>query len=170
MQRKSWILLLISFVLCSSLGFAFFLSRSSPEVLTKESANSMIEEMKKAVSHKSVGGIMAYIAPDPEVEIAKMHPDNLALLISRAFHVSGKLIADCNNLTFVGSGESPTTEFDLVVHHQEQSMTAEDYRGHIKLRWRRVNVPHIFGLYHTKEWRIFSAETDGKDPSTFGDT
>lgn len=170
MQRKSWILLLVSLGLCAMLGLAFVISRSSPEILTKEASSSMIQDMQKAVSSKNVGRLLEYIAPGPDIIITNMRPDSLGMVISRAFRVSGKLEAECSNVTFEGGSELATSEFDLVVRHKEPAMTAEDYRGHIKLHWRRVDVQHLLGLYHTKEWRIFSADTDGKDPSTFGDT
>ncbi len=170
MQRKSWIMLLISLALGVSLVIAFILSRPSSKTLTKESADGMIQEMQKAVAEKNVGALMAYIASGPDVTIANMHPDTLALLISRAFRVSGKLEADCSNLTFENDGDTAISRFDLIVRHKESQMTAEDYRGHITVHWKRVDVQHFGGIYHTMEWRIIAAESDGKDPSTFGDT
>ena len=169
MRKSSWVLLGICVALAACLGFAYLLSQSSPETLTQEEAAKMLRKMQEAVEQKDVGTIMAYIAPAPETRIVNLNEDQLRLMLARAFRNSSKLRADVSNIAFQSAGGDTTLEFDLAVVQEHPSMVAQDYTGHITLHLRRVEVPHLLGLYQTKEWRIASAETTGPDPANFGE-
>jgi hypothetical protein len=169
MRKSSWILLGVCLVLALGLGVAYLLSRPAQEGLTQEQATQMVREMQAAVAKKDVNGIMRYVAPGAEPRLARMRPDQLRVLLMRAFRESGRLTATCDNFAFQTSGEEATLEFDLSVTHQDTGFTAEDYNGRITLNLQRVEAPRFLGLFKTKEWRIVEAQTTGKDPSTIGE-
>lgn len=169
MHKSSWVALGLCAVLIVCLGGAYLISRGAPEALNQEQATQMLQQMQEAVAQKNVDGIMNAISPDADVHLATLRPDQLRLMLAKAFRESGKLHADCTNIAFQGGTGDATLEFDLSVKQEAPNMVAEDYAGHITLRLRRVDVPHLLGLYHTKEWRIVGADSTGKDPSTFGD-
>jgi hypothetical protein len=169
MRKSSWVLLGICLALAACLGFAYFLSQTSPEVLTQEEALQMLHRMQDAVVRKDVGAIMATISPDPDTRIANMNVDQLQLLLARAFRNTGKLRADVSHVSFQSAGGDATLEFDLNLTQENPQLVAQDYQGHITIHLRRVEVSHLLGLYKTREWRVVAAETTGPDPSAFGD-
>jgi len=169
MRKSSWIVLGVCAALILSLATAYFLSRTSPDTLTQQQAESIVKEMQVAVRHKNVDALMAYIAPSEDLRIANLRPDQIRVLLAHAFQAMPDPRAEVSNLTFTGGLKDATLGFDLVVHNDGPSQTAVDYTGHITLQLQRVPVPHLMGLYNTREWRIVSGSTTGPDPSTFGD-
>lgn len=169
MRKSSWIILAICVLVSLGLGVAYLLSRSSTATLSQDLAVQMLHHMQDDVAHKRVNNIMGCIASAPDTRIANLKPDQLRLLLSRAFRSTGQLQADCSNVTFAGGKSDATMGFDLVVKNTEPNMVSEEYSGHITLQLRRVLVSHLLGIYQTKEWRIVGADTTGKDPSTYGD-
>jgi hypothetical protein len=137
--------------------------------LGRRQAELMLNDMRDAVRHKDVGRIMDHISSDPDTRIAGLRPDQLRLIIGRAFHSSSDLKATYSNFAFAGDAGSATVEFDLDVTDNGPNMSADDYKGHITLRLKRADISHLFGLFHTREWRITAADTTGRDPLSFGD-
>ena len=168
MQRNSWIALGICAALAAFLAIMYLQSQGASETFTQETASQMIQTMQDAVRHKNVGGIMQYITPDDEAHIAGEHPFDLQILLARAFRASGQLRADVSHMTYQGETE-PSVAFHLVIFDERTDMNARDYEGDITLHLQRVDVPHLLGLYKTKEWRITGAETTGPDPASFGE-
>jgi hypothetical protein len=150
-------------VLAAFLGVAYLFSQPTAETLTQEDATAMLQKMQEAVAQKNVNAIMSYIAPQPETRIANLNLDQLRLLLARAFHNSGTLHADYSKVVFTGGSSEATLEFDLVVANQLPGVTSDDYKGHVTLHLKRVDVPRLFGLFHSKEWRIAGADSTGPD-------
>jgi hypothetical protein len=169
MRKSSWIVLGICALLIFGLVTAYFLSQAGPDTLTQPVAESMVKEMQTAVRHKSVNTIMSYLAPSEDLRIANLRPEQIRTLLARAFQAMPEPRAEVNNLTFAGGDHDATVGFDLVIHNDGRDHTAVDYSGHITLQLQRVAVPHLMGLYTTREWRIVGGSTTGPDPSNFGD-
>lgn len=169
MQRKSWILLVVCAVLAGFLVWAYIGTKAPPPTLTQTGAVQMLDTMRQAVAKKNINGILAYIAPQPDVKIAELTQDQLRMMLTRAFRGSGKLNAEYSNLVFTGGADEATAEFDLAVTETASGMVAEDYKGHITLHLKRLDVPRLLGLFQTKEWRIVSAESTGPNLANFGD-
>lgn len=169
MQRRSWILLAICAVLAGFLAWAYIGTQSPPPTLTQQQTTQMLDTMRQAVAKKNINGILAYIAPQPDVKIAGLNQDQLRMMLARAFRGTGKLNAEYSNLVFTGGTDDATAEFDLIVTEQAPGMVAEDYKGHITLQLKRLDVPRFLGLFQTKEWRIVGAESTGPNLSNFGD-
>ena len=169
MKRSSWIVLIVSGIMALGLLMLFFLSQGAPEQLTQEDAIQITRKMQTAFEHKNVNGIMDYIAPQNGGRIANISVDKLRFMLVRYFRSSDKLSADLKNYAFAGTNGEASLQFDLIMHNDGPDSRKEDYAGHITLHLRRVDSPHLLGLYQTKEWRITSAETTGPELSTFGD-
>ena len=170
MRRSSWLLLITSGALCLCLAVAFLLTRGdNGGPLGPRQAEAMIKDMQDAVARKQVGGIMKYVDDQPETHLANLRPDQLRLLLARAFRGSGSLHATCSHIHVTGDARQAVVEFDLSVKDSEPNMIAGDYDGHITLGMRQVDVSHLLGIYHSKEWRIVTADTSGKDPASMGE-
>jgi len=169
MRKSSWIVLGASAALILCLGFAYLASRATPEPLNKEKAAALIARMQEAVKAKNINTIMSYVCPDPDTKVAGLDQDHIRRMLASAFHVMKDPRADVSNLTFSGGTDDSQVSFDLSVHNDGPNQEATDYKGHVTLDLRRVNVPHLFGLYTTKEWRIVSGSQDGLDLTTLGD-
>ena len=169
MKRSSWIVLIICAVLAICLLLLFFSSQGAPEQLTQEEALRITQKMQTAFEHKNVNGIMEYIAPQNGAKIANISQDKLRFMLARYFRSSDRLSAELKNYAFAAGNGEASLQFDLVIHNDGSDSRKEDYAGHITLHLRRVDSPHLMGLYQTKEWRITSAETTGPELSTLGD-
>ena len=169
MRKSSWVALGVCAALLFALGFAYLLSRGSDEGLTREQATQIVHNMQEAVARKDVGAIMTYIDPNPETKVANLNQDQLRFLIARAFHAMTNPRADVNNLAFTSQGGDAAVDFDLEIKQTAADFNAFDYKGHITLHLKRVDVPHLLGLYQTKEWRVVSGSTTDPQPSEMGD-
>ncbi len=170
MKRSSWLILTLCIVLAGALVFLYCLSQMGNAPLTEAQAREMIQKMQTAVEHKDVNTIMNYISPDQDIKIANLKRDQLRVLLARTFHSAMEVRADVNNFGFEGGAtEDATAQFDLALNHEEPGLHAEVYAGHITLHLHRTDIPHLFGLYSTHEWRVIGGETTGPDPSNFGD-
>ncbi|MCS6777250.1 MAG: hypothetical protein RMJ43_10635 [Chloroherpetonaceae bacterium] len=169
MQRRSWVLLGICMMLLLGLGAGYYLSTMAPPEFTDAEARQVLESMREAVRRKSVGQLMDYIAPDPEVRIAGLRPDQLRVMLARAFRGTGRLEPLTRNVRFQREGEMAVLEFDLEVQSRDVDMLSTPYSGHVTLRWKRVEVPRLLGLYRALEWRIVAAEHTGRDFNSFGE-
>jgi len=169
MRKSSWVAIAVCVVLAAFLAFAYLWTPSSPETLTQQDGNQIVDKLKDAVAHKNADEIMAFVSPDPDTKIAGLNQDQLRLMLMRAFHNSGTLKADVSNVALVSVRNEATLAFDVVVKDSTPDMLAGDYTGRITLHLRRMEIPHLMGLLHAKEWRIVGAETTGPDPSAFGD-
>ena len=90
-------------------------------------------------------------------------------MMSLALLLIERVSADLKNYLFVGGDNDASLQFDLVVHNDGSDSRKEDYTAHITCHLRRISVPHLLGLYQTKEWRITGLESTGPDLSAFGD-
>ena len=72
-------------------------------------------------------------------------------------------------LVLHNDGDESTAEFDLKVVHHMAAATGDDYSGHIVLHLKQVEVGHLLGLYHSREWKIVRADSNGPDISNYGD-
>lgn len=171
MQKKSWIILGICLSLLGVLWIYILQSRGAPRPLTQPQMVSMLNHMRDAVEHKNVRELMSYVSPGDQTRISNMNVRQLRVLLTRTFSDSDTLQADYSNLIFKGGevGSDALAEFDLVVTHHLPEGVADDYRGHISLKLQSMEIPHLMGLYHTNEWRIVNARTNGPDLSTYGD-
>ena len=168
MKRSSWIALVVSLVLIGVVAYFYAAGRSSPETFSPDMAKSMISAMQDAVKRKSVNSIMKYVHEDADHLYAGMKPNQLRNLLARAFFDSKTLRADCSNVSTHAGQTTTSVEFDLSLKNEDGNLAAEDYSGHINLKLQRVSVGHLFGLYHTNEWRIVEATTTGRDPMSMG--
>lgn len=170
MRKSSQIILAVCLVLLFALGFAYVTSRASDASLTREQANQIVHQLQEAVAHKNVNTVMSYIDPSPETKVANITQDQLRILLARAFRTMNNPHADIDNIAFAG-GETgdATIDFDLNVKQTGADYNAFDYKGHISLHLKRVDVPHLLGLYQTKEWRIVGGSTTGPQPGNMGD-
>ena len=169
MRKSSWIILGICAALIAGLVYAYATAGPPAGPMTRPQAVDMLHTLQKGVAQKHVGLITGCISPAPDVVIANLHPEQLRYLLVRAFRNSGKLHAECNNISFTSTDQDATVGFDLLIQDIDSGMIADDYTGRVTLRLRRVDVSHLLGLYHTKEWLVVSADTTGKDPGTYGD-
>jgi ketosteroid isomerase-like protein len=169
MRKSSWIVLGICVVLLFCLGFGYLLTRTPPGDLNQQQAQAMIKDMQSAVRHKDVDGIMRYIAPDDETTVANLKRPRMRMVLAQAFRAMPSPQAQVNNLMFASIGNEATVDFDLKVKSEGADFTSDIYQGHITLHLKRVPVPHLWGLYHTSEWRIVGGSTTGPDPNNYGD-
>jgi len=169
MKRSSWIILAICAALMCFLGFLYVQSQDKPPDMTPSLIESMLGSMQKAVARKDVRTLLSYVDQSPETRISSLNTDQLRLTLSRAFNTSDQLEAVYSGLTLHDDGEEATAEFDLKVLHHMSGANADDYNGHIVLHLKRTPVPHLLGLYHTREWKIVRADTNGTDLDKWGD-
>jgi hypothetical protein len=169
MRKSSWVVIAVCVVLAAFLAFAYLWTPSSPETLTQPDGEQIVHKLQDAVAHKQVEEIMDYISPDPDTKIAGLNQDQLRLMLQRAFHNSGNLQANVSHIALDSVRNEATLAFDVNVKDSTPDMLAGDYAGRITLHLRRIEIPHLMGLLHAKEWKIAGAETTGPDPSTFGD-
>lgn len=169
MRRSSWIVLGVCLCLAALLGFAYVQTRPSSRAPGQQEAFQMLHDMQHAVASKNVSEIMSYIAPGSDIRIANLTQDQLRLMLTRAFRDTGGLQADVKNVAFDGQGDDATMAFDLAVSQHAADLTSADYNGHITLHLKAMDVSHMLGLSHSKEWKIVGAETTGPDPGNFGD-
>jgi hypothetical protein len=169
MKRSSWIILAICAALVAMLVFLYVQSEQKPPEMTESRIVSMLDMMKVAVAHKDVRALMKSVDQSSDTRIAKLNVDQLRLTLSRAFNTSDQLEAIYTGLKLQNDGDDSIAEFDLKVVHHMAGATADDYSGHITLHLKREEVPHMLGLYHSREWRITRAETNGPDISNYGD-
>ncbi|MCW3096473.1 MAG: hypothetical protein JWL77_2091 [Chthonomonadaceae bacterium] len=170
MKRSSWIILSLCIVLAGSLVTLYRLSQMGTGALSESQARAMVQTMQDAVAHKNVNTIMGYITTDNDAKIVNLRQDQLRLLLARAFRNVQDMRADVTDFNFEGgTSDTATAQFNLALVHDEAGLHSEDYRGQITLHLRRMEIPHLFGLYSAHEWRIVGAETTGVDPNTFGE-
>lgn len=169
MKRSSWIALAICMLAAIALAILFVTSNRSPERLSQGDAVAIVEKMQEQFAAKNATGILAYLSPASDTRIAGVSPDQLRALLVRYFHNSNRLSAKTSNYAFTGGDTDATLVFDLVVNNEAPDSRAEDYTGKITLHLRRVDVPQMFGIVQSKEWRIVGAETTGQELSTFGE-
>ncbi len=112
---------------------------------------------------------MSFVDQSSDVRVSRMNYDQLRLMLSRAFSNSDQLEADYSNLTLRDNGDEAIAEFDLKVLHHMAGANGDDYNGHIVLHLKRVEVGHMMGLYHSREWRVIRADTNGPDLNNYGD-
>ncbi len=168
MRKSSWVILGICFVMLFGLGFAYIASQQSPQTLTREDGEKIIKTMQEAVAHKNTGKIMDYVDIAPGTKVGGINADQLRVMIARALHQMEQPRADTTNFAFSGGTGEAKIEFDLTVHSDGPDKDSVPYTGHITLNLKRVEVPHLLGLYQTKEWRIVGGDP-GRDLSTLGD-
>ncbi len=169
MKKSSWCILFACIALAGLLGFAYVQSERKPAEVSTVMVTSMLDYMKSAVEHKNVHKLMEYVDQAQDTRISHLNNDQLRILLSRSFNQSEKLDANYSNVDVRHRGDDATAEFDLLVSHHMGAGDAEDYKGHITLHLRIVPIAHLLGLYHTHEWRIFKADTDGPDLAGYGD-
>ena len=170
MRKSSWAVLGVCALLLFGLGFAYMLSRTSGDTLTREQAAQVVQKMQDAVARKDTGAIMDFIDPNPETKVAGLNQDQLRMMVGRALHSMQNPRADVSNLAFAGGTDGDATlDFDLAVKQSGKDFSASDYSGHISLHLKRVDVPHLLGLYQTKEWRVVTGTTNGPQPGDFGE-
>ena len=170
MRKSSWVVLAVCAALVFGLGFAYVLSRASDNTLTQEKASLMVRRMQDAVEKKDVDGIMGFIDPDPATKVAGVNQDQLRFMLSRALRAMDHPHADVTNMALAGGDKGDATmDFDLAVKTTGADFKSTPYQGHITLHLKRVEVPHLLGLYHTGEWRIVSGSTTGPQPGDMGE-
>jgi hypothetical protein len=168
-KRSSWIILGICILLVIGLIGAYFASQTSSTTLTKAQALQMVEKMQEALRHKNVNAIMSYIAPGPDTRIANVNQDQLRGILAHYIRNADSLRAEIRDPAFSSGDSEAVLEFDLTVYNNGQDSVKEDYKGHITLHLKRVEITHLLGMYKTKEWRIVGAETTGPTLDNFGD-
>jgi hypothetical protein len=169
MKKSSWIVLIVCGVLTCLLVFLYVQSsRPAPEMSPARMA-VMLDSMKQAVVRKNVSALMSYVDQSGDTRITSLNPDQLRILLNRAFRQSENLVPTYDNLSVHQDGSEEIAEFDLSMNQQMQDAIAHDYNKlHIKLHLHLVEVPHLLGLYHTKEWKISRAESN-LDLANYGD-
>lgn len=170
MRKSSWVVLGVCAALVFSLGFAYLLSRASDDTLTQAQATQMVGRMQEAVAHKDVSAMMAFIDPDPATKVAGVNQDQLRFMLARALRAMDHPRAEVNNMALAGGSKGDATvDFDLAVKTAGADFMSTPYMGHITLHLKRVEVPHLLGLYHTYEWRVVSGSTTGPQPTDMGE-
>ena len=167
MRKSSWIVLGIGMLLGIGLGFAYLLSHTGPENLTEADAVKMINRMQEAATHKDVGTIMSYISSTSDTKITNLNTDQLRLMLAHALRSANHVRPDVSHIAFHGGLGEASVDFDLIVFNEDKNMSSKDYEGHITLNLRRIDVPHLLGLYQTKEWRVVGGSTTGPDPASW---
>ncbi len=169
MKKSSIVALGAVGLLSVLLVIGYLASRSAPERITKDEAVTMLNEMKSAVEKKNVGVIMEAMAPSPEGKYAEMNREQLRMVLARAFQGSGDLTPEFKKITFDGGNLAATLAFDVSVKNKQGGMSADDYKAHIILYLKRVEVPRLWGVVKAMDWRITKAESTGPNMSTFGE-
>ena len=170
MKRSSWIVLSLCIVLAGSLVTLYRLSQRGAGPLTEPQAREMVQNMQNAVAHKNVNTIMSYITTENDARFVNLKNDQLRLLLARTFRNAQDIHAEVTHFAYEGgTANEATAQFDLALNHNEPGLQSTVYSGQITLHLRRMEIPHLFGLYSAHEWRIVGADTTGVDPSTFGD-
>lgn len=169
MRRSSWIVLGICIILILCLGSAYLMSQRGAQTLGRAEAETMLKQMRMAVRHKDAGAIMEYIATGDDVKIDSMRPEQIRLLLVKAFRSMDDPNAEVTNIAYTGTDREATLIFDLKLHNDGPDLNSIPYDGRITLNLQRTTVSHWFGISKTLEWRIVNASTTGQDPSLFGD-
>lgn len=168
-KRSSWIVLGICVVLSMCLGAAYLMSQNPTPTLGRREAEAMIKQMQQAVRRKNAGAIMDYVSSGDDVKIDNMRPEQVRLLLVKAFRSMNDPRAEVTNPVFTGNERAASFSFDLKLHNDGPDIDSIPYEGHITLNLQRTTVSQWFGLYKTQEWRIVNAATTGPDPALFGD-
>ena len=169
MKRSSKIVLIVSALLLALMVFLYAQSQQQPVVMDQARIESMLDKMKQAVAHKNVRALMAFIDQSSDTKVSNLSTDQLRRTLQIAFQQSGDLEANYSKVQMHTSTSETIAEFDLNVVHQLPGASGQDYKGHITLHLQRLDTPHLFGLYHTKDWKIVHADTTGQDLSNWGD-
>lgn len=173
MQKNSIIALVACLLITALLGTSYLLTRSGDQPLTTERAEEILHHLKEGVAHHDVNAIMSQIDQDPETRIANASTAQLRLLLSRGLQAMKHPHAETDGLAVStsngGDKSDGTIEFNLRVTQTDQDNEALDYRGRITLHLKRMEVPHLLGLYKTREWRIVGGSTTGAQPSELGE-
>ena len=169
MKKSSWIAISVALLLLAALGGLYSVTQKPAPGFNQEHITSLLNSMKSAVERKDVRSIMGYMDESPETRVSRLNSDQTRLFLSRAFQQTGHLNADYKNLQIHPSEMDPIAEFDLEVKHSLPEADGTDYSGHIIFHMKQVEIPHLFGLYHTKDWRISRAEVSGPDLANYGD-
>ncbi|CEK13973.1 hypothetical protein [Chthonomonas calidirosea] len=168
MQRSSWIALGLSVLLIAILTVSYFVSQARPKPFDATQAQQILHDLQVAVRQKDVEGIMQYVAPNARL-IGDMDTQKARLLLARAFRTMQNPEPSVSDVQFHADADEPSVSFDLNLRDQGPDYTSDEYEGRITLYFRQVTITHLFGLYHTVEWRIVHAETTGPNPDNFGD-
>ena len=131
MKRSSWVALVLSVIILTTVGVALLSSRNAPETLTPSYANSMVQTMQGAVSKKNVGTLLSYFSDDGEGKFANLSHAQLRKILQRAFINSKTLTADCKKIAVHPGKTGTDVEFDLTLKNEGDTVSAEDYNGHI---------------------------------------
>lgn len=169
MKRSSWIAIGISSLLIAGLIAAYFASQGGHETLTQEDAIQTTKKLEEAFRNKSVGAVMDHLGTGSDTRISDIGADQLRMMLANYFRNSDHLHADLSNYTFSTVGLEGMLQFDATLFNNSGDSVKEDYHGHITLHFRRVVVPHLFGMYKTKEWRIVGVDTTGPNLSGMGE-
>jgi hypothetical protein len=169
MKKSSWIALSVVILLLGGLIGLYTVSNKPTPGFNQEHIVSILDTLKSAVNHKDVRTIVSYLDESPETRVSRLNSNQTRLFLSRAFQQSGHLNAEYKNLQLHPSEMDPIAEFDLEIKHSLPEADGTDYNGHIILHMKQVEIPHMLGLYHTKDWRIARAEVSGTDLANYGD-
>ncbi|HLJ53664.1 MAG TPA: hypothetical protein VKT77_01425 [Chthonomonadaceae bacterium] len=169
MQRRSWIILVICLVLAAGLFVAYIATQRGPTAFTQQDAIDVTQKMAQAFHDKDTTGVMAYVSQSPDTRLAGLTPDQARVLLARYFRNAEQVSADMRNYAFVSGDNDATLQFDLALNNNGGDSKNTDYAAHIVVHFRRVDVPHLLGIYQTKEWRVAGIESTGPDLSTYGD-
>ncbi len=169
MKKSSMVALGVTGFLCILLVIAYLSSRSAPEQITREQAVSILDEMKTAVEKKNLDTVMDAVAMTPEGKYGDMTREQLRTILGRAFVGSSNLAVEISKVSFDGGHQAATLAFDVNVKNSQGGMSADDYKAHITLYLKRVEVSRLGGLVKAMDWKITKADSTGPNMSTFGE-
>ena len=156
-------------VLIAILLIGYRMTRTEPENFTQEKAAALVQKLEAAVERKDVGGILNTVSSSPEVKLMGMRPDQVKLLLARAFHGTGHLKAETDHLTVSAGDTDAQIAFHVRVTSDDAGATSELYQANVTLFLRHEEVSHLLGLTKSQEWLIVSAQSDGPDMSGFAE-
>lgn len=168
MQRSSWVALGLSILLTALLTVGYLSSRSKAQHFDAAQAEKVLHDLQVDTRQKDVEGIMRYIAPNTRL-MGDLDTNRVRLLLMRAFNAMQNPQPDVSDVQFHDDPDEPSLSFLLNLRDQGPDYTSDEYGGRITLYFHQANISHLFGLYHTSEWRIVHVDTTGPSPDTFGD-
>lgn len=160
MRRSSWLVLIAAFALLLLGGIFYFVRPTAPQPLNAQVAARLLEEAKEAFQHNDTNAVMALFTEDSQ--IMGLSTSLLRSRLEQTMHEIGNdhLQIRWNNVSAQAEGGRGMIACDIDVGQTIQQAEISYFKTHVTLLVRRIRTAHLFGLWHSEEWRIAEVQAD----------
>ena len=168
MQRSSWILLGICVFIAVTLLTTYHYSTKQTAEMNQAVAFAMVHTMQKDVRDKNVDQLMSFVDPSSMTNIADNTPKRIRKIIAQALAAMHSPRAVVTNMQYSAGTNQVVVEGDLNIEDDGPDYSSSLTSGHLTFYLKPVTTSHMFGLWHTKEWKITRAAWSGQNPDSYG--